>query len=171
VSVDAKNIGNFKLTSPEFGSIILNYASAHTLKFKYPPVGVFQNGSDAYLFRRFAQRQYTRALCAGNSTCVPVSYQLTGGREKTNALGFGEVLAAYEGEKHSFKEAVQMLKSGKYRSVALYRNFSLMLNVRGADSYLLMFWETPIAYINTETLKETMIENVFASVIPQIRSY
>lgn len=168
ITLDSKNLAVFDLTSPEFGRIMLNFGTAHKLKFKYPPVGVYQRGKDAYIFRRFPQRQWKVGLSTGNCQCYPAAVDVLGGDKRINELTFDQVTDAFANEKYSFRDAWKMLKGGKYRSVALERNFSLMLSPSGVDQHLLLFWETPIALINVDTEEITMLENAYKSVIQQV---
>ncbi len=169
VTADKTKIANLTLTSPEFGKIILNMGTAHTLKFKYPPVGVFQYKHDSYMFRRNPAKQYRRGLCEGNSYTHEVHHKLVGSSPRD--LTFDLLSAAYQAQSYSFKDALRMLESGKYRSVALRNNFSLVLPVSPVPDYLLMFWETPIASINpTDGSTTTVYEAAFEKVLPKVRS-
>lgn len=170
ITDDRTKIATLELTSPEYGKIILNMGTAHTLRFKYPPVGVFQNGVDAYLFRRRTAKQYKFGLCPGNSLICPVYNTILGrqvGREA--ALEFHDVLAAYQAERYSFADALKMLGSGKYRSVALQRNFSLMLSTMDDQNYLLLYWETPVASIDREGNVNHLYEKQFEAVVKQAK--
>lgn len=169
ISVDEKNVATFALSSPEFGKIMLNYGTAHTLKFKYPPVGVFQRGHDAYIFRRLPQKQYKVGLYYGNCQCYPVHVELEGRTKVSKTLNFEQVVDAYASEKYRYRDAVKMLKSGKFRSVALHRDFSLMLSMTGVDQHILMHWETPVASINIETQEVMVLEKAYANIIEQVR--
>lgn len=173
ITEDRKNIATIELSSPEYGKIILNYGTAHTLRFKYPPVGVFQNGPDAFIFRRVPQRQWVHALYSGNASVVPVFNTIVtarngGGRRiQGGQLLFDDVLAAFQGVQYTFRDAIMMLGTGKYRSVALRRNFSLCLSPNG-PGYILLFWETPVAHISTEGALILMLEKSFEPVIHQV---
>jgi hypothetical protein len=169
ITKDKCSIANLELTSPEFGKIILNMGTSHTLKFKYPPVGVFQSGTDAYMFRRLPVKQYRIGIYDGNSSIAPVHRYLTGQRATEIDFNFDQVLSAFRKETHTFRDALKMLASGKYRSVALSRNFSLMLSYTGNDGYLLLYWETPIALIDTTGTVKLMYEKSYESVVEQIK--
>lgn len=169
VTADRTKIANLTLTSPEFGKIILNMGTAHTLKFKYPPVGVFQYRQDAYMFRRNPAKQYRRGLCAGNSSIAAVYRDLTQAGDVD--LSFDLLQSAYQAQSYSFADACRMLTSGKYRSVALKNQFSLLLPITPIADYLLMFWETPIASINpVDGRVVTIYEPSFEKVLPKVRS-
>lgn len=168
ITLDAKSLATFDLVSPEYGRILLNYGTAHTLKFKYPPVGVFQRGKDAYIFRRLPQRQWKVGLCQHNCSCTMVLSGLVA-THNDGQLSFEQVVDAYASEKYTYRDALRMLKSGRYRSVALHNNFTLSLSVSGVDQHMLLYWETPVAMINIESGDVTMLENAFESVIGQVK--
>lgn len=174
ITDDTTKVGTIELSSPEFGKILLNMGTAHTLKFKYPPVGVFQNGVDAYIFRRVPAKQYKHGIYNGNSTLSPV-YNIMLGRGQDRAqlrgeqLKFNDVLAAFRGERYPFADALKMLSSGKYRSVALQRNWSLCLSPITSDGLTLLYWETPVASLDREGNVLHVYENVFESVLPQVK--
>jgi hypothetical protein len=171
ITSDRKSIANLELTSPEYGKIILNMGTAHTLKFKYPPVGVFQNGKDAYMFRRIPAKQYKYGLYNGNSLVVPVFNMITAQsiRPSRDQLKFDDVLAAFRGEQYTFNDAIKMLGSGKYRAVALRRNFSLCLSPLAKENYVLLHWETPVAIVDVSGNVLFMYEKSFESVIKQVK--
>lgn len=170
ITNDRTKIATIELSSPEYGKIMLNYGTAHTLKFKYPPVGVFQNGKDAYIFRRIPARQYKHAIYNGNSSTQPV-WQSMVGRSTNNReeLQFQDVLAAFTGERHTYADALKMLGNGKFRSVALQRNWSLCLNPVGKEGYVLLYWETPVATVDGSGKVITLHQEQFAAVIQQVQ--
>lgn len=141
--------GILKLESEEFGKIQLNMGTAHTLKFKFPEVGVFQSGSDAYLFRRDPRRQWRRGLCSDNATILPVWAGLRGAN---NNLTFITVNDAFKGTTFSFAAALRMLATGKFRSVAMADGFSLCLSMTVDAEYYVMFRTMPIAKLNKGAL-------------------
>jgi hypothetical protein len=170
ITPDDAKIANLTLSSPEFGRIVLNMGTAHTLKFKYPPVGVFQSGTDAQIFRRIPQRQYKRGLCAGNSAFYPVYVNMMRSNKFPEVLPHALVADAFAATQFSFKDAMCMLRSGRHRSVALQKNFSLMLPMSMEKTYTLMYWETPIAYINQDTGDvHHVIEAAFTKIIEQVK--
>lgn len=168
ITLDKDNLAVFDLTSPEFGRIMLNFGTAHKIKFKYPPVGVYQRGKDAYIFRRFPARQWKVGISMDNCQCYQVGVDVLGMDKRMTDLSFDQVSDAYTHETYGFRDAWKMLSGGKYRSVALERNFSLMLSPCGVDQHLLLHWETPIAQVNVRTEEITMLENAYKSVIKQV---
>lgn len=173
ITDDRIKLGAMHLSSPEFGKIVLNMGTAHTLKFKYPPVGVFQSGHDAHIFRRRPLKQYKRGLCAGNSLFYPVHHPLfrAGRPDREEALPYQVVSDAFATNVSYYKDALQMLKSGKFRSVALKGNFSLMLSTSGTKEYTLFYWETPVATVNKDTGDVVFVyETAFTKIIEQVRS-
>lgn len=170
ITADRCSVANLELTSPEFGKIILNMGTSHTLRFKYPPVGVFQNGPDALMFRRIPAKQYKVGLYCGNASIVPVYNTLIGKRQHNDEeLAFEQVLSAFRAETYTFKDALKMLGSGKYRSVALARNFSLMLSTVANNEYHLLFWDAPVAKVDTNGNVVHLYEKAFESVINQVK--
>lgn len=156
------------LKSPDYGTIKLNYGTNHTFKFRRPTVGVFQYGTDAYIYRRRPEKQYKHGLCPSNSQLLPVHrWTTTVGRNDTNnaPFEFEMVQAAFEQKAYYFDDAVKMLQSGKYRSVAMRRGYSLMLSPSSLDSYVLMYYTTPIAWVDLKGSISKIIENIYK---PQI---
>lgn len=175
ITADNQKIANLQLSSPDFGKIVLNMGTAHTLRFKYPPVGVFQSEVDAYIFRRKPVRQYKRGICSGNSAIYPVWGEVCrkarDNDENQAQLAYGMVADAFDSRQYSYKDALKMLGGGKYRSVALKHNFSLMLSLANSSHYLLMYWEIPIAYMdkkNGELI--SMIEQSFSKTIALVKA-
>lgn len=173
ITDDRTKVATMELFSPEYGKIILNMGTAHILRFKYPPVGVFQKGVDAYMFRRRPNKQYKHGLCPGNSIIHPVYNQIlsraAGRGDREAQLNFDDVLAAYRTERYTFGDALKMLSSGKYRSVALNNNFSLMLSTIDEQNYILMYWETPVASITKEGNVNHLYEKQFEAVVKQVK--
>lgn len=173
ITNDRVKVGTMELSSPEYGKILLNMGTAHTLRFKYPPVGVFQNGTDSYMFRRVPAKQYKHAIYSGNSSVAAVTDDMVGragrNRDREN-LKFDDVLAAFRGETYTFEDALKMLSSGRYRSIALQRNWSLSLNPMGKDGYVLLYWETPVAIVGPKTGETIHIyEKSFEAVLQQVK--
>lgn len=169
IADDQIKVGTIELSSPEYGKILLNMGTAHTLKFKYPPIGVYQNGMDAYIFRRRPERQYKHGIYHGNSSITLVHHKMTGRVPRTEALKFDDVLAAFNGEKYPFAEALRMLGSGIFRSVALQRNWSLCLSPVDKESYVLLYWDTPVGTVDRNGVVLHIYEKQFESVIEQVK--
>jgi hypothetical protein len=172
ITHDRTKVGTMELSSPEYGKILLNMGTAHTLKFKYPPVGVFQNGVDAFMFRRVPAKQYKHAIYYGNSSVCPVYNPMVGRpsrNDRGDPLKFDDVLAAFRGERYTFEDALKMLSSGRYRSVALQRNWSLCLNPMGKEGYVLLYWETPVAMVSPQGIVLHIYEKQFEAVLQQVK--
>jgi hypothetical protein len=164
---DEDKVATLSIHSPEFGRIRLNMGSGHSLKFKYPQVGVFQHGTDAYIFRRKTDRQYKHGICPGNSKMYPVYASLFGHGEEP--LNFELVAAAFKHVTYSYQQALTMLKSKKYRSVALPNNFSLCLSLSKMKQLYLMHYAMVIAIIDAETGKVIKtLENSFESQVRKL---
>ncbi len=169
VTYDEERLAVLSLTSPEFGRIVINMATTHKLKFKYPPVGVYQHGKDAYVFRRSPAKQYKHGIYAGNSLMYPVYADLIGQNHRRDNLNFEEVAAAYKAKAYAFSAALTMLKSGKYRSVALRDNYALVLSMTASEGYTLMYWETPVAMVDTEGKVTHVYEASFNNVVEAVK--
>lgn len=155
--------GVLRLESEEFGKIQLNMGTTHTLKFKFPEVGTFQSGADAYFFRRNPVRQWRRGLCSDNAMILPVWGSL---RSAGGMMGFTTVNDAFKGEYFTYAKATSMLESGKYRSVALANGFALVLSMTLDCQYYLMYRTLPIAKVNKGAL--TVMESSFETQLKQI---
>lgn len=156
-------LATLSLSSPDYGKIIINYGTAHTLKFKYPKSGVYQHGTDACLFRRVPQKQYKHGICTGNSMCAPTWQHYA--RNTGITLSHETLASAFEGKTFKFSEAVKMLASKKYRSVALKDNYSLMLSTTSSEGYILLFWDYPVAYVTAKGEVQKVLEPAFENSI------
>lgn len=166
----SKNVGVMTLTSEEFGKIQLNFGTAHTIKFRFPKIGVFQHGKDAYTFLREPRRQYRRGLCSENGQILNVAHKLLPNTYGVESLSFELVSSAFKAETYSYQEALKLLASKKYRSVALANDFALMLNVfpSKADSiYTLMWRSSPIATVKEDGSVTLVLEASFAQQIKE----
>lgn len=166
VQLRGTNTGVLKLSSEEFGKIQLNMGTAHNLKFKFPEVGVFQFGSDAYFFRREPRRQWRRGLCADNCSVTPVWSEYMGGHLGLGGINFGMVDSAFKGVWYPYGEAIKMLAGGKYRSVALIDGFAVALSSIKECQYVLLYRTIPIARVDVGGGIVSMIEPAFE---PQIK--
>lgn len=160
--------GTMKLESEEFGKIQLNMGTAHTLKFKFPRVGVYQCGADAFFFRRDPRRQWQRGLASGNCKIVPVWSSIRGSMLNLGEVNFTNVNAAFVGTTYGYQQALSMLESGKFRSVALERDFSVCLSPCELYPYLLLYRTLPIATLNKNGSVKTILEAAFEPNIAQI---
>jgi len=161
VADDANKVGVLLLDSLEYGSLTINMGSeGHALRFKNPPVGVFQHGVDAYSFVRRPAKQYRRGICADNSTMRNVSAAIVGNRCRFTAQ---EVLSAYKHQTYSLYEALEMLRRGKARSVALDNNYSISLSFNSSADHVVFHWNHPIARCNTGGKITTIYEDVYKS--------
>lgn len=156
---DEERVAVMSLSSPEYGKIKLNYGTSHTLKFKRPKAGVFQNGIDACLYRRSPQRQWRVGVCHENSTILPVWNGLY--PAKHNMIDYESVANAFQGTTFSFKDALEMLASMKYRSVALRNNFSLVQSMQSTDGYFMMYFDHPVAFVGKDGSINKIIDNNF----------
>lgn len=162
--------GMMQLSSEEFGKIRLNMATAHTIRFAFPKCGTFQNGSNAYLFRREPRRQWQRGLCSGNGAIIDVSSAVIEGHSRTAQMPFDftNVAAAFAGITYPFKAAVTMLASGKYRSVALAGGFALMLSPLKTAASLLVYGGNAIALLDKDGAIIRVLEIAFDRQIKEV---
>lgn len=159
--------GVMRLSSDEFGQIQLNFATAHTIKFKFPEVGVFQMGHDAYMAVREPKRQWSRGLCNGNCTISNVANRIANRSVRSaEGLSFTMVAAAFAKISYSYRDAIGMLKGGKYRSVALKDGFSVALSVTPSYEFLLLHWNRPVAGITKDEL--VVLEAAFSVPIKKV---
>jgi len=155
-----------QLSSNEFGSIKLNMSTGHSIFFEYPKVGSFQNGKEAALFRRVPARQYRRGLCNGNAGFFRPTESVMGLRALE--WDWNIVNNAYKCEKYGLQEALKMLASGKYRSVALKDGFSVSLSLSTGKDYLIFYCDLPVGRINPTTGEIVVTESSFASEIQEL---
>lgn len=159
-------IGVLHLDSSDYGSLTLNFGSdGHSLKFKYPPVGVFQHGRDAYLFRRRPQRQYRRGICTDNSIMHNVTRNFAGNIVQWSAE---EVADAFNHKVHTPSEALELLRTGKARSVALKDNFTLCRTMFNTPEHIIFNWQYPVARMDEKGKLSRVYEDVFKSQLDEI---
>lgn len=166
VAPDTERLGRLDLVSEELGRIYLNFGSAHTLKFKPVPVGVFQFGNEAYYCRRHPARQYRRGICRDNTTIKPVVNMVY--EEYGNTINHSSVKAAFEGKKYTYKEAFTMCGTGKYRSVAIHGDFALSLSLAQSNDYILFYFDWPIARISPEGKLTLIMEEAYRGHITKL---
>ena len=164
IDLNPDKLATMQMSSPDYGKIILNFGTSHTLKFKYPNVGVYQHGKDAVMFQRLPAKQYKHGICSGNSYFGPVWHRIMHG---TNWIGHEIIMDAFVGKTFKFTEALKMLASKKYRSVALRNNFSLMLSTTSTEGLILLFWDMPVAFVNQQG-EVQVLENTFENAIKQV---
>ena len=115
-----------QLSSNEYGTVVLNYASNHELRFKFPTVGSFQMGADSMVIRRRApHRQYQRGLGAANHEVLNCASNFVGDVLPEPRMSLDTLAAAFKQEKYRGKDAFALLMKGRHRSVALDGMFSL----------------------------------------------
>jgi hypothetical protein len=166
VESSPSKMGVLHLESPKFGSLTLNMGSdGHSLKFKYPPVGVFQYGRDAYMFRRRPQRQYRRGVCNDNSLLWNVTRSFAGSFVNWSA---DEVQAAYDHKVYSFKDAIAALRTNATRSVALADNFSVSKSIFNSPEHVIWYWQYPIARCDEKGNITRVYEDVFKTKLEEI---
>lgn len=147
IEADAKKVATLKLFSNEMGTIRLNMATKHTLSFVSAPVGVFQHGPDSLMCLRNPRKQYRRGICADNTSIVQIGHAITGSTARAN-LCLEVLHSAFAATTYSYAEALKMLQSKRYRSVALDNYLTLMQSPTSATGYLLFQWDCPVAKID-----------------------
>ena len=168
VEDSVSKVGVLRLSSDEFGTMTLNIGSeGHSLVFKYPPVGVFQHGGEAYMFRRKPVRQYARGICASNSQMWNVTHSFVGNLTQWSAR---EIVSAFEGRKFNLGEALELLNKYKtHRSVALHDNFTISKSVFENPEYIIWNWGSPIARCTTKGEVTKVYEEVYTNILKDLR--
>jgi hypothetical protein len=161
-------VGIVCLSSNEYGKIRLNFATDHTIKFKYPPVGVFQNGNQAFFFRRLPAKQYSRGICQGNSDVFAVTNGLY---RYPTTLNFTTVDNAFKAQTFGVKEALAMLKGGKHISVALRDGFALSLSLSTQKGLIMYYFDLPVAWLTEDGDISTIMEETYSDQIKQVLAY
>jgi hypothetical protein len=165
VEASYSKLGTIHLNSPEVGRIRINFGSAHTLRFAPTPVGVFQHERDACICRRKPVKQYRRGLCYDNTFLSIVTSLVY---KCDLPFHYETVSSAYERKTYTMKEALSMLSTNKYRSVALSNNYSVSLPFTKTDKYVLLFWDVAIATLYPNGTIHMILENLFAPQVNQI---
>jgi hypothetical protein len=149
VAESDSKIATISLEGLDIGVLRLNLGSdGFGLRFKYPPVGVFQYGRDACIFRRRPQRQYRRGVCNDNSSLYNTTREICG-----NHINFSlkTVTAAYKAATFPVGIALDMLNKKNVRSVALPNNFSLALSmVDEKGDHFLFHGILPVARVSCD---------------------
>lgn len=170
VQDDENSVGRITLSTSEFGELVMNMGSSeYQLKFKYPPVGVFQYGKDSCYFRRLPARQYQRGLCQANSHIATVTRNIT----SRGNPGFGLKLlqAAFAKETLSFPDALKLLETKKVRSASLMGNYSISQPVcTGNSPYILWHWASPVALVKQTGAISKVLEQAYTKQIEEILS-
>lgn len=164
---DVSKMGVLRLDSLEYGSLSINMGSdGHTLLFKYPPVGVFQHATDAFVFTRRPARQYRRGICADNSTLRSVTAGVAGNIARFEAR---TIASAFEHKTYPVQEALRMLRSGRVRSVALNNNYSLCLSHTSVSKDFVVFhWTLPVGKVDASGRLGMVYEDVYKSELNRI---
>lgn len=164
VESSPNKVGWLHLDTEEYGVLQLNLGSeGHTLKFKYPPVGVFQNGNWAHVFYRRPQRQYRRGLCQDNSYILSTSRLLGGGSSGFNLKALKN---AFEHKTYDALEAVKLLQSSPMKSVALADNLSLVISpFEDKELHVIMHYMQPIAEFKPQKGIVTLHNKIYADLL------
>lgn len=153
-------LATITVTSEKYGQLVLHLGSEeYELRFKYPPVGVFQHREDVFLFRRRPARQYRRGICADNSVLWNITRAIVGNRARFNAA---EVQSAFEHATFSEENALKLLAAGKFRGVALSNNYAMTLSMDESKDHVLWHWDVPVARVNGKGEVTRVIESAYA---------
>lgn len=170
VQDDENSIGRITLSTSEFGELVMNMGSSeYQLKFKYPPVGVFQYGKDSCFFRRLPARQYQRGLCQANSHIATVTRNISA----RGNPGFGLKLlqAAFAKESSSYPDALKLLETKKVRSASLIDNFSISQPINIGDSpFIVWHWASPVALVSQKGKVVKVLEQAYSKQVEAIVS-
>lgn len=138
-----------QLSSTEYGKLVLNFASNHELRFRFPNVGSFQYGKDSLIIRRRPpHRQYQRGLGAANHEIFACTHLMTGDVFPAAQMDLPTMAAAFKQEKFRAREALPLLSKGKVRSVALDGSYSLSQAMDSIDQYMLFCGITCIGRVD-----------------------
>lgn len=158
-------VATIGVTNKKYGQLVLHLGSEeHELRFKYPPVGVFQHGDDVLLFRRRPARQYRRGICPDNSLIWNVTRNVVGNRARFNS---DEVQSAFDHITHTEAQALRLLDSNSARGVALRNNYALTLSMDEAPDHILWHWDVPVARVSNKGSIVAVLEKSYASTIAE----
>lgn len=144
------------MSSGNYGQLVINYGSKHKIKFKTPPVGVFQFEKVACLYTRIPQKQYQRGLSAGNGHITKTSWHVY--HDRNLAWNFDLIQSAFNAKTYSFKEAIQMLIRDKYKSVALRNNYSISQYDAKGGPFVMYYMDSPLGLCDASGKVIKMLE-------------
>lgn len=155
------------LSSREYGKMQINFDSdEYRLLFKYPPVGVFQHRDDACLFRRRAERQYTRGLCLANSVLHNTTRGVIG---VIIRFDVDSIAAAYKKLTYAPQHGLERLRKGLARSVALPDDLSISLSMSNKNKdYIIFHWDIPIARCDEKGKITQVIEGAYSTILEKV---
>jgi len=131
---DAERLATLEIETTEFGTLQMNMGSEeYQIKFAFPPAGVFQYRTDAFIFERRAEKQYQRGLSSSNSQLRSVTAPVIG---NIAVFTVETVKAAFEHKQFPLHAAMAAFKAGTARSVALNNNFAISLPFSGTSHCL-----------------------------------
>src|ERR1044072_8421526 len=140
-----------QLSSIEYGKLVLNFASNHEMKFRFPNTGSFQHGKDSLVIvRRAPHRQYQRGLCVANHSLHACTEYFTADMLYAPQIGLETMTSAFKQEKFRGSEAMAMLSAGKHRSVALGGRFSLAQTMDKVDMPMLFLGTTYLGRVKDD---------------------
>lgn len=138
-----------QLSSNEYGKLVINFASNHEMKFRFPNVGSFQHGKDSLVVRRRApHRQYQRGLGAANHEVFTCTYHMTADMLPDPGVNLSTMESAFKAEKYRTRDALAILGKGKHRSVALDGSYSLSQPLDERSEYMLWCGLSMIGRVN-----------------------
>jgi hypothetical protein len=165
VEDSSDKVATIGVTNKKYGQLVLHLGSEeHELRFKYPPVGVFQHGDDVLLFRRRPARQYRRGICPDNSVIWSVARNVVGSRAGFDA---SEVQSAFDHHTYTEAQALKMLAAGTHRGVALRGNYSLLLSMDEGPDHMLWHWDVPVARVNTKGSITAVLEKSYTAALAE----
>lgn len=172
-----KATGDLTMTTREFGVLKYKIPTSQKLIFRLPKSQVYQYGKSARFVWRKPARQWARGITSDNTGILSMDrYILYGGSPaamSSSLIPFtlDEVSAAFEGKYHTVQEGLDLLASGKYGSVALPGNWSLVLSPTAEeDGYVLLYKLIAVARVSRtgnilrilNSLYEDSARNLFA---------
>lgn len=147
------------------GKLTFKIPSEQVFSFKMPPVGVWQVGPNALEVVRLPRRQWQRGICAGNTGLHHTLGKVFG--SLSAVLTLDTVHALFQQRTYTFREAVTMLSSKKYLSVALGGGFSIGQSST-EDCYLLCYGQDVIATVTLTGIIMRLFSDAFLKQVNQL---
>jgi hypothetical protein len=153
VEVQDDGPSDFMIFNDKAGELYLKYDTDTELDFTFPEVGYFQHKKRAVRFARLFQRQWKKGICDATATTV-FPYSRIFGRFGAR-LDQETITAAFNNKPNnlvSLSEAVKLLDSEKYVSVALTKHLALGLGNEKGENWL-WFDDEPIAEVLSDRVR------------------
>lgn len=134
---DEADFPYLSITSPALGTNVIRFDTEYAIKFKRPPLGVFQHGPVAYTLFRSFQQTYSKGINDHTYTIIPVfsrTYSI-------QCPPFDVLIkAAFAQQRFTLESALKKLSIKKALAVALSKRISLALSASDNTSYDVYFY-------------------------------